>query len=42
MSDPRIRLWENYLAALFDAIGPNRNRLTLLQRMVFIVWPWSW
>lgn len=42
MSDPRVRLWMNYFAALFDAIGSNRNGLTLLERVVFVIWPWSW
>lgn len=40
--DSRAELWVGFFSALFDAIGPNRNRLTILQRVLFITWPASW
>jgi hypothetical protein len=40
--DSRAKLWGGYFAALLDALGPNRNQLSILQRFLFITWPAFW
>lgn len=37
----RAKLMGDYLSTLFDAIGPNKAGLSLVQRILFIVWPAS-
>jgi hypothetical protein len=41
MKGSRIDLWIAYFTALFDAIGPNKAGLSLIQRILFIVLPTS-
>ncbi|PKO68967.1 MAG: hypothetical protein CVU22_06110 [Betaproteobacteria bacterium HGW-Betaproteobacteria-16] len=40
--DSRAKLWVGYFSALLDALGPNRNQLSIPQRLLFITWPAFW
>jgi hypothetical protein len=39
--DPRWQFWIAYFTALFDAIGPNKAGLSVIQRILFIILPAS-